>query len=344
MQATDRGKKRVSHRLLLASGEPPADPPPEDPRLRYTRGRPVREFAVNDPPGLVDSPIVHSQSVAGAKREPQEVEPPAFVGLAAAAAGVVFYQGFPDAPKQGRWPLIATGPPKRRRKPWIEVYLMAMDPDRRRELTKYWVSFTMNSLVAVAVILIIGIPTTIEYRRASRQEEVGAYVYKLGGNWWFRSESEKSSPNPSWARQLFGRHFLSDVHVVWLKDCQVTGDDLVRLHELESLKSLSLEGTNITDADLKHLLPLTELEGLAVARTSVTDAGLKRLKAFPNLKQLNLAGTQITDAGLAHLKATRGLEFLNLCDTEVTSSACSETWGRRRQRRSVTCASTPLRH
>jgi len=89
------------------------------------------------------------------------------------------------------------------------------------------------------------------------------------------------------------------------------------LKEMESLRSLLLNGTQITDAGLQHLAGLTNLQSINLSKTAVTGDGLEQLSALTNLNELVLGNTRITDSGLEHLEELAALTTLYLNGTAI---------------------------
>ena len=117
-------------------------------------------------------------------------------------------------------------------------------------------------------------------------------------------------PAPACLRKLLGDDFFADVVVVYGRAEGFGDDDMIRVKEWTSLRSLDITGSKVTDAGLEHVKGLTNLRFLSLYGTQVTDAGLEHLKSLTKLEALNVSGPQITDAGLAHLKSLTNLKSL----------------------------------
>ncbi len=105
-----------------------------------------------------------------------------------------------------------------------------------------------------------------------------------------------------------------------LDNRKITGDGLVILEELPSLKNLSLYKTPVTNAGLRHLRNLPLLEVLNLQDTDVNDEGLAYVQELPKLKSLVLP-PGITGEGLAKLKGLTLLEELSFGYTGMVTDA-----------------------
>lgn len=117
---------------------------------------------------------------------------------------------------------------------------------------------------------------------------------------------------------------LKSLKTLQLIQTQVTDAGLKELKDLNNLRELRLDATQVSDVALKELKNLKSLRMLGLSGTQVTDAGLKELKELKNLQELRLGGTQVTDAGLKELKGFKELRTLGLAGTQVTDAGLKE--------------------
>jgi len=142
-----------------------------------------------------------------------------------------------------------------------------------------------------------------------------------------------------WLPKLNNLHSLTSLEL----PRQITDDDLVRVCELNSLKTLKIDQAVITDAGTKdigcltnlkelsfeycqgvsdvtaaRLSRLVKLETLDLSNSGVTDVGLKQIAALHTLRRLDLSGMRITDAGLAPIANLDSLQELILNNTQVS--------------------------
>lgn len=109
----------------------------------------------------------------------------------------------------------------------------------------------------------------------------------------------------------------------------VSGDGLVHLMELQSLRSLTLGATSegrtefeasaVGDEGLEHLGNLNQLEELQLAGTKLTDEGMRSLGDLRNLRSLDISGTGVTDAGLSYAERMPNLRRLVLDSADRSS-------------------------
>ena len=215
---------------------------------------------------------------------------------------------------------------------------------------------TLLIVFAVACVITgaIVIPLVRKVQDAKSSLEAVNAIKSFGGNIEYSDNSDRAHYEQI-ASDLFGREFVDDIVSVNLGGTllrggnlehvftQITDDDLIKVRDLEDVRSLYLCRTLITDDGLVQLKSLQKLEVLELNNTKITDKGLKHLSALTTLKHLSLAdvvayGTffgsgsreetdhvvyvvpQITDAGLMYLESLKNLESLDLAGTQVTEA------------------------
>ncbi len=115
---------------------------------------------------------------------------------------------------------------------------------------------------------------------------------------------------------------LRSLHVVTLRDSDLTEGAVKALKSLPNLEELFLSIDNLDDASLSRLHGLTGLNRLGLVHTKVSDAGVKALvRSFPDLEELGICYSAATDRGLSHLSRLRGLKKLWLCGKGFTTGA-----------------------
>jgi internalin A len=94
---------------------------------------------------------------------------------------------------------------------------------------------------------------------------------------------------------------------------QLTDSGLTALHQLKSLKRLSLGTAKFDDVRLRALSGLAQLEGLDLLRTGITDDGLpSMLEGMTGLRWLSVYDAQISGPGLEKLRDCPRLLSLRL--------------------------------
>ena len=158
-----------------------------------------------------------------------------------------------------------------------------------------------------------------------------------------------------------GLSVLSDLHQLEKLEvftasstqAKLTGNCLVHISRLESVKYLDVSGVDLAEDDFQHFKRLTEieilrvrdhgrstltitdvgaeslgqltsLESVSVVQYDVTDKGLTRLSRLANLKELNLSRNQITDLGAQHVGKMLGLEKLVLNATDISDRSVTK--------------------
>jgi len=172
--------------------------------------------------------------------------------------------------------------------------------------------------------------------------EVAEWVIGIGG------EIRISGKSITKIEQLPALPFV--ITAVNLGKTSVKDDDLKRLAELKSLKtlvlvetlvsdtgllylkdislnSISLVSTQITDKGLGYLSNMPSLTILYVSETAISNAGVERLKDMIQLDILFLANTQIDDIGLGHLAGLTNLRQLYMNNTRITDSGLKHLKG-----------------
>jgi len=97
----------------------------------------------------------------------------------------------------------------------------------------------------------------------------------------------------------------------------ISGEGLVHLRNMPSLRYISFYTVPIEDFGLENLKGMSRLEHLSLQYTHVTDDGLVHLKGLTGLKDLVLP-PNTTDTGLVNLSGLSSLERLYISDTKVT--------------------------
>jgi hypothetical protein len=215
--------------------------------------------------------------------------------------------------------------------------------------------FSLKTLLIVVTLLALWLGYTAH--RARQQEQVVEAILDVGGRVTFahqrgedhkdgaRTYDTRKEPNaPSWLVTTIGADYFRKVDSISLVNVPVTDEWLEQLGKLSSLDSLLLRNTNITGKGVArlHLLPKLEVlnvQGMTAVndvtlRTisngtrlkslnfhdckDITDAGVACLAPLNNLERLDLSTTQVTDAGLAHLSRMSEMRLLSLANTRVT--------------------------
>ncbi|WP_077027118.1 hypothetical protein [Fuerstiella marisgermanici] len=116
---------------------------------------------------------------------------------------------------------------------------------------------------------------------------------------------------------VFGDDYAQQVREIYLRNPDVTDDDLQILDGLKGLQKLELSNAGISDAGLVHLSNLPDLFILHLSDTKVGDAGLESLQSLHSLGILSLNDTPVTGKGMVHLQRLPALERLFLNQTGV---------------------------
>jgi hypothetical protein len=101
--------------------------------------------------------------------------------------------------------------------------------------------------------------------------------------------------NDDWLKHVVLCHSLQKLD---LANCEIHGDGLKYVGEINNLRELNLTLSPIDDSALKHLAGLSELRTLGLASTKCTGTGLEYLKDLEHLENVNLHFTPVNDAGL----------------------------------------------
>ncbi len=136
---------------------------------------------------------------------------------------------------------------------------------------------------------------------------------------------------PSYHREIDAADQLrrAGVQLIWqdwsvssiaIRNAGVGDEQLKRIGDFKSLRSISLEGNPITGRALSFISNASNLHDIYLTDTQVGDEGLVYLSEAVNLKQLWLRGTNITDAGLSHLKNLEAIGYLDLSNTSVSDA------------------------
>ena len=116
-----------------------------------------------------------------------------------------------------------------------------------------------------------------------------------------RPEISSKAGIKEWVTKLGGK---LDNSSITLASTAVADADLARLSEMESVKTVNIEGTEIGDAGAR-LLPRT-IETLFAGSTAIGDDGLK---GFTKLRKVRLANTYVEGPGLRELKAAEEIDL-----------------------------------
>ncbi|MEQ9408954.1 MAG: hypothetical protein RIK87_14550 [Fuerstiella sp.] len=122
---------------------------------------------------------------------------------------------------------------------------------------------------------------------------------------------------------LLGEDYAQQILEIYLRNPEVTDDDIQILQGLKGLQKLELTGAAITDRGVATLSDLSDLYILHLSKTQVGDAGMAALSPLRNLGILSLNQTQVTGAGMVHLRSLPALERLFLNDTAMTDNGLS---------------------
>ncbi len=101
--------------------------------------------------------------------------------------------------------------------------------------------------------------------------------------------------NDAWLENLAGYPTLKKID---LANCDIHGEGLRHLSNLQGLRELNLTLTPVSDDALVHLANLTELRSLGLASTQCTGTGFAHLGKLRNLTGVNFHFTPLNDAGL----------------------------------------------
>jgi len=118
--------------------------------------------------------------------------------------------------------------------------------------------------------------------------------------------------------QLFGEEYAQEITDVYMRNPDVSDEDMHIVAGLKSLQKLELAGSSVTSAGIENLKGLPNLYILHLADTQVTDEGLAYLPRFQNLGILSLDNTAISDDGLANVAKIPNLERLFLDGTGIS--------------------------
>ena len=127
--------------------------------------------------------------------------------------------------------------------------------------------------------------------------------------------------------QLFGEEYAQEITDVYMRNPEVSDEDLHIVAGLRSLQKLELAGSNVTSAGIENLTGLLNLYTLHLADTKVTDEGLTHLARLRSLGILSLDNTPISDAGLMHVAKIPKLERLYLDGTGISDAGLAHLSG-----------------
>lgn len=127
--------------------------------------------------------------------------------------------------------------------------------------------------------------------------------------------------------QLFGEDYAQEITDVYMRNPEISDQDLHIVAGLPTLEKLELAGSSVTSAGIENLKSLPKLYTLHLADTQVTDEGLAHLPRFRSLGILSLDNTAITDAGLVSVAKIPMLERLSLDGTGITDAGLAHLSG-----------------
>jgi Leucine Rich repeat len=113
---------------------------------------------------------------------------------------------------------------------------------------------------------------------------------------------------------------LPHLRILILSRAALTDGEAESLFQLQTLRTLNIDGSTLKPATLTGLANLTSLESLSLAQTQVDDGVLASLCTLPTLSYLNLATTPIGDASVTDLCQMNKLTTLILRQTRITES------------------------
>jgi hypothetical protein len=106
-----------------------------------------------------------------------------------------------------------------------------------------------------------------------------------------------------------------------IRGAPLTDDGLAHLGKLISLRELDIRGGKYSDAGVVHLSRLRELTKLSLGSSGLTEDGLATIVVLPRLEVLQLNGPGVTDAWLDRLAAIKTLRELHLGGARVGDEA-----------------------
>ena len=99
---------------------------------------------------------------------------------------------------------------------------------------------------------------------------------------------------------MSSRNANGDIEMLDLRSDDTTDEVLALLHELPSLRRITLQATQVTDDGLSSISQLVQLEELDLRSCKrITDAGLEHVARISALKRLELYDTNTSDDGLS---------------------------------------------
>ena len=103
---------------------------------------------------------------------------------------------------------------------------------------------------------------------------------------------------------------LDSIHLQ-TDDSTYTGDGLVGLSKMKSLRAMTLHKSTI-QRGFGHLVGCTSLRQLEVSDTLVTDDALKEISTISSLDNLYISSPSVTNEGVAHLSSLKNIEWLGV--------------------------------
>lgn len=110
-----------------------------------------------------------------------------------------------------------------------------------------------------------------------------------------------------------------NIETLDLSDGSVTTTGLLRLSEMQNLRTLHLRRYSLTTADLEAIGKMAQLEALNLYGCQLPETGLAPLESLSNVRQLYLSHSNVRDADLHVISSLSSLEFLALGNTSVSA-------------------------
>ena len=117
---------------------------------------------------------------------------------------------------------------------------------------------------------------------------------------------------------------VPDIQFVELNKCQVTGEGLSRLKDLQNLQCININACRLGKAGLSHLLELPKLQYLHLDNIPLQESDFQIICRLTQLKVLGLYGMELSDNNLAQLGKLKGLSHLILNKTTLTDRSMEQ--------------------
>jgi hypothetical protein len=189
-----------------------------------------------------------------------------------------------------------------------------------------WLQFSLRTLFVLTTVLAVWVGS--KANRARQQKEAVEFFLDVGGSITYHHQVDRAGKHVTsetpfgWMglRDLIGGEYFDSVYSLYLRESNVTGDDLRQLRGLRGLEQLRLGRTQVADSGIEYIGEVKSLRDLWLTQTRITDASLEHLRGLPHLRQLTLDGTAVTDEGMPFLADLRSLESVSLIGTGVTEA------------------------